>query len=101
MPQLVFAEMESGAGQSPARPYGVTPVWPRFRPQPASQFYADNRLGIAEVGLGRLALEEIIPAFAGCKLAKLTALMTGDLAKRKQVAEQYGVPPEAVFAYDD
>ena len=59
----------------------------------------DNRVGIAVVSLGRLALEESIPAFAGCKLA--SALMTGDLAKRKQVAEQYGVPPEALFAYDD
>jgi hypothetical protein len=43
----------------------------------------DKRIGFAVVGLGRLGLEEIIPAFGVCKLAKLTALMTGDPAKRK------------------
>src|ERR1700761_7161175 len=61
----------------------------------------EKRVGFAVVGLGRLALEEIIPAFAMCKLAKLTALMTGDLAKGIRVAEQYGVSADAVFGYDD
>src|ERR1700759_4148354 len=60
----------------------------------------EKRVGFAVVGLGRLSLEEIIPAFGTCKLAKLTALMTGDIAKGKRVAEQCGVSPEAVFAYD-
>ncbi|GIQ75404.1 hypothetical protein BraRD5C2_38450 [Bradyrhizobium sp. RD5-C2] len=61
----------------------------------------NKRVGFAVVGLGRLSLEEIIPAFGTCKLAKLTALMTGDLSKGRRVAEQYGIPSEAVFAYDD
>jgi predicted dehydrogenase len=51
--------------------------------------------------VGRLSLEEIIPAFGMCKLARLTALMTGDLAKGQRVAEQYGISSEAVFSYDD
>jgi hypothetical protein len=29
--QIIFAETESGAGQSPAWPCGVTPVWPRLQ----------------------------------------------------------------------
>jgi hypothetical protein len=32
----------------------------------------DKRIGFAVVGLGRLGLEEIIPAFGVCKLAKLS-----------------------------
>src|ERR1700749_2796306 len=61
----------------------------------------EKRVGFAVVGLGRLALEEIIPAFAMCNLARLTALMTGDLDKGKRVAEQYGVSTDAVFGYGD
>src|ERR1700760_3035335 len=61
----------------------------------------EKLVGFAVVGLGRLSLDEVIPAFSMCKLARLTALMTGDLAKGKRVAEQYGVSADAVFGYDD
>src|ERR1700744_655588 len=70
-------------------------------PPEAPPLPLEKRVGFAVVGLGRLSLEEIIPAFSMCKLAKLTAVMTGDLAKGKRVAEQYGVSADAVFGYDD
>jgi predicted dehydrogenase len=60
----------------------------------------EKRIGFAVVGLGRLGLDEIIPAFAACKYAKLTALMTGDLAKGQRVAAQYGLTADAVYGYD-
>src|ERR1700742_1692842 len=60
-----------------------------------------KRIGFAVVGLGRLSLDEIIPAFDTCKYAKLTAVMTGDLAKGHRVADQYGLGDNATYGYDD
>jgi predicted dehydrogenase len=89
-----------GQAESEKRPPFVA-VSEKRAPPEAPPLAPDRRVGFAVVGLGRLALEEIIPALGLCKLAKLTALMTGDLAKGRRVGEQYGVSPDAVFAYDD
>ncbi len=61
----------------------------------------ERRIGFAIVGLGRLALEEIMPAFAECKLAKPTALVSGDSAKANQIAQQYGIKPQNVYSYQN
>ena len=89
-----------GQAEPEKRPPFVAASEKRAPPE-APPLAPDKRTGFAVVGLGRLALEEIIPAFALCKLAKLTALMTGDLAKGRRVGEQYGVSPDAVFPYGD
>lgn len=68
---------------------------------PATPLPPERRLGFAIVGLGRLALEEIMPAFAECKLAKPTALVSGDAAKANQVAQQYGIKPQNVYNYQN
>ncbi len=73
------------------RPAGPTPA-----PLPP-----DRRVGFAVLGLGRLALEEILPAFAESKRAKLVALISGTPDKAKLVASQHGIAPEAVFGYGD
>ena len=67
---------------------------PPFAPLPPSQ-----RLGFAVVGLGELALGEILPAFAQCKYARLAALVSGDPAKAATVAGQYGVAAEHIYDY--
>lgn len=59
----------------------------------------ERRLGFAIVGLGRLSLEEILPAFSECKLAKPTALVSGDRAKADRVAQQYGIKPQNIYDY--
>ena len=59
----------------------------------------DKRIGFAVVGLGNLALVEIIPAFSECKKAKLTALVSGDAAKAAEVAAQHGVPAKNIYSY--
>lgn len=59
----------------------------------------ERQLGFAIVGLGKLALEEILPAFGECKLSKPTALVSGDAAKAKQVAQQYGIKPQNIYNY--
>lgn len=66
---------------------------------PPTALPPERRLGFAIVGLGVLALEEILPAFSECKLAKPTALVSGDAAKAKQVAAQYGIKPQNIYSY--
>jgi predicted dehydrogenase len=68
---------------------------------PPSALSPERRLGFAIVGLGRLALEEIMPAFAMCKLAKPTAVVSGDAAKANQVAQQYGINPKNIYNYQN
>ncbi|MEH2465091.1 Gfo/Idh/MocA family protein [Nostoc sp.] len=68
---------------------------------PLTALPPERRLGFAIVGLGRLALEEIMPAFAECKLAKPTALVSSDAAKANQVAQQYGIKPQNIYNYQN
>jgi predicted dehydrogenase len=57
-------------------------------------------VGFAVVGLGELALNEILPAFARCKLARPTALVSGHPDKARRVAAAYGIDPKHVYDYD-
>ena len=59
-----------------------------------------KKIGWAIVGLGQLALEEIMPAFAGCKLAEPVALVSGHRDKAIEVAKAYGIPEDAIYNYD-
>ena len=59
----------------------------------------DKRVGFAIVGLGRLSLEEILPAFGASSYCKPTALVSGDRAKALKVAAQYGIPESNVTDY--
>ncbi|MEH2355637.1 Gfo/Idh/MocA family protein [Nostoc sp.] len=68
---------------------------------PPTALPPERRLGFAIVGLGRLTLEEIMPAFAECKLAKPTALVSGDAAKANLVAQQYGIKSQNVYNYQN
>ncbi len=58
-----------------------------------------HRVGFAIVGLGRLAVENILPAFAECKHARPVALVSGDPAKMAVLAAQYGIVPQACYDY--
>jgi predicted dehydrogenase len=60
----------------------------------------DKRVGFAVVGLGRLSLENILPAFGQTKKARPVALVSGSPDKAKTVAAQYGIKPEAVYGYE-
>jgi predicted dehydrogenase len=64
-----------------------------------STFAPNERVGFAIVGLGRLSLQEILPAMLESTRCKVTALVTGDAAKGARVAAQYGVDPKKVYAY--
>ncbi len=58
-----------------------------------------RRVGFAIVGLGRLALDQILPAFATSKYCKPVALISGDAAKASKIAAQYGIPDDHVTDY--
>ena len=60
-----------------------------------------KRIGFAIVGLGELALEEILPAFAGCEHAVPVALVSGHSGKAAKVADHYGINPKNIYDYDN
>jgi predicted dehydrogenase len=60
-----------------------------------------ERVGIAVVGLGRISVNEMLPAFAQSKHARPVALVTGDRAKGLKIAHQYNIPESAVLSYAD
>ncbi len=61
----------------------------------------DRKLGYAIVGLGSYGLGVIIPQFANCEHSRLAAVVSGDAAKARRVAAQYGLPARSVYSYAD
>jgi glucose-fructose oxidoreductase len=59
----------------------------------------DRQLGFAVVGLGKLALGEIMDAFTAASRAKVTALVSGNRDKALRVAARYGVPESGIYDY--
>jgi GFO/IDH/MocA oxidoreductase family protein len=70
-------------------------------PPPPAPLPPERRVGFALVGLGRLTLEELLPAFAECRYAHPVALVSGTPEKARLVAAQYGIKPDAVYGYAD
>jgi glucose-fructose oxidoreductase len=60
---------------------------------------SDRRLGYAIVGLGAYGLDVIIPQFANCTHSRLAAVVSGDPAKAKRVADEQGLPVSALYSY--
>jgi predicted dehydrogenase len=59
----------------------------------------DKRVGFAIVGLGRLSLNQILPAFGSSEYCKPVALVSGDRAKATKIAAQYGIKDSAIYGY--
>ncbi|NYF91882.1 Gfo/Idh/MocA family oxidoreductase [Tunturiibacter empetritectus] len=59
----------------------------------------DRRVGFAIVGLGRLSLNQILPAFGSSEYSKPVALVSGDRAKAAKIAAQYGINGSAIYGY--
>jgi len=66
---------------------------------PAVAADTDRKLGYAIVGLGTYGLGVIIPQFVNCRNSRLTAVVSGDPAKAKRVAAQYGLPDRSIYDY--
>jgi predicted dehydrogenase len=56
-------------------------------------------VGYAVVGLGRLSLNQILPAFGKSEYSRVTALVSGDRQKARRIAAQYGVPETSIYSY--
>ena len=59
-----------------------------------------RKLGWAIVGLGSLAINQILPAFAKCEQSKVTALVSGHPDKARKLAARYGVAEKNLHTYD-
>lgn len=59
----------------------------------------DEKLGFALVGLGKLALNQLVPGLRNSKGCKLAAVVTGDPAKGTRVAAENGLGADAVYSY--
>ncbi len=60
---------------------------------------AEERVGFAIVGLGRLSIDQILPAFGHSKLCKPVALVSGDAGKARKLAQQYGIKQSSLYDY--
>jgi predicted dehydrogenase len=61
----------------------------------------EQKLGWAVVGLGQLALGQIMPAFGQCELSEPRALVSGHPDKARHVARAYGIDQDAIYNYDN
>ncbi len=72
--------------------------------QPPDLFIAQapaKKLGWAIVGLGKLSMEELMPAFAECRIAEPKALVSGHRSKAEQVANVYNIAKSAIYSYEN
>jgi predicted dehydrogenase len=60
-----------------------------------------ERVGFAIVGLGRLAIDQILPAFGHSQYCKPVAFVTGHPDKGQKLARQYGVPEASIYSYEN
>ena len=67
---------------------------------PPAPLPPEERVGFAIIGLGRVSLEQVLPAFAECRMARPVALVSGSPEKARLVARQYGIRDAAVHGYD-
>jgi predicted dehydrogenase len=70
----------------------------------AQQFVPDppgRKLGWAIVGLGSLAINEILPAFAKCEKSRVVALVSGHPEKANKLALRYGVSQKNTYNYQN
>lgn len=60
---------------------------------------SSNRIGVAVIGLGRIAERAVLPAFNHSKKTRLVALVSGDERKAARLAKQFRAPD--YYTYDD
>ena len=60
-----------------------------------------KKVGWAIVGLGSLAINQILPAFAKCEKSKVVALVSGHPDKAQKLAQRYGVESKNIYNYQN
>jgi predicted dehydrogenase len=98
----VWAAGPSGSDANQVRlPLIQDPNTEQKEETPDANLPPDDRVGYAIVGLGRLSLNQILPALAHCKYSKIAALVSGDRAKALKIARQYGLAETDVHDYQN
>lgn len=59
-----------------------------------------KKSGIALLGLGYYATEQLAPAFHETKHCYLAAVITGERSKGDHFIREYGLAPQQVYSYD-
>ncbi len=60
-----------------------------------------KKIRYAVVGLGHITQNAVLPAFQNTKNSQLAAIVTGDPAKRKEIAKAYGLDPKSAYSYSE
>src|SRR5215472_16368270 len=60
-----------------------------------------KKLGWAIVGLGNLAINQILPAFVKCEYSRPVALVSGHPDKAAKLAARYGINPRSIYNYQN
>jgi predicted dehydrogenase len=95
-----FGALDQETGNSVTLPplHNLTTEAKETNPSPSLP--PGQRVGFAIVGLGHLALDQIMPAFGRSKYARPVALVSGHRTKAQKVAAQHGIGDEAIYDYD-
>jgi predicted dehydrogenase len=95
------APVDRGAVQNGAVKFPPIAAGSEAQEEPAEPPLAPKaRVGFAVLALGRLSVEQILPAFAQTKKCKLTALVSGAPEKLTALGEQYGISAANQYSYD-
>jgi predicted dehydrogenase len=86
--RLAVAQENAETQTAAAQPADASEPWPN-----------EKRVGFALVGLGRLATQQLIPAFRASKKTRLAALVSGDPAKAQRLAQENGLSPDSIYDY--
>jgi predicted dehydrogenase len=60
-----------------------------------------KKMGWAIVGLGNLAIYQILPAFSKCEKSKPVAFVSGHSEKANKLALRYGIAPKNIYNYQN
>jgi glucose-fructose oxidoreductase len=74
-------------------------LFPRFS-RAVDVLAPSKKLGVALVGLGRYSTNQLGPALRLTQHCQLTGVVTGNRAKGKKWAHDYGFPEKNIFSYD-
>jgi predicted dehydrogenase len=60
-----------------------------------------RRIGYGIVGLGRISMGQFMPGVRISERSKIVALVSGHRDKAERVADEYGVPRQAIYNYEN
>jgi predicted dehydrogenase len=73
---------------------------PAAAPQEVADEATSKPLGYAVVGIGAIAIGQVMPALAETKLSRLTGLVSGHPEKARHFARIYSVPEKNIYNYE-